>query len=58
MAGKLRLFDEKLFLKKSLDSKNTRAYSPPPVAVLKGAVTGKGIGERCGNASFEDSSQR
>ena len=56
MAGKLRLFDEKLFLKKSLDSKNTRAYSPPPVAVLKGAVTGKGIGERCGNASLEDSS--
>ena len=56
MAEKTRLFDEKFFLKKSLDSKNTRAYSPPPVAVLKGAVTGKGIGERCGNASLEDSS--
>jgi len=56
MAEKSRLFDENIFLKKSLDSQNTRAYSPPPVAVLKGAVTGKGIGERCGNASLEDSS--
>ncbi|HZT58524.1 MAG TPA: hypothetical protein VFA21_07865 [Pyrinomonadaceae bacterium] len=55
---KSRLFVGKYFLKKSLDTPNTRAYSPHPVAVLKGAVTGEGIGKRRGNAELEDSNRR
>jgi hypothetical protein len=46
------------FSKKLLDRLNAPAYSPPPVAVLKGAATGEGIGKRRGNAMLEDSNQR
>jgi hypothetical protein len=49
---------ENFFFKKSLDTRNTRAYSPHPVAVLTGIVTGKGIGGRRGDATFEDSNRR
>ncbi|MDT7806702.1 MAG: hypothetical protein QOJ70_515 [Acidobacteriota bacterium] len=57
-ARKLGEINVKKFSKKSLDSPDPRAYSPAPVAVLKGAVTGAGIGERSGNATFEDSNRR
>ena len=48
----------KKFSKKSLDSPGTPAYSPAPVAVLTGAVTGEGIGKCCGDAMLEDSNRR
>ena len=48
----------KNFSKKSLDSLGTPAYSPAPVAVLTGAVTGEEIGKHCGDAMLEDSNQR
>ncbi|HST51788.1 MAG TPA: hypothetical protein VLJ61_07230 [Pyrinomonadaceae bacterium] len=45
-------------MKKCLDTPSTRAYSPPPVAVLKGVATGEGIGRRRGDATLEDSNRR
>ena len=44
------------FFKKGLDSVCGRAYSPPPVAILKGVVTGEGIGKQRGDALFEGDS--
>jgi hypothetical protein len=48
----------KKYFKKPLDTSGASAYSPPPVAVLKGIVTSERIGERCGDTTFEDSSKR
>ena len=47
MRGKGRKAREnaaKNFSKKVLDTSEACPYSPPPVAILKGVVTGEGIG--------------
>jgi hypothetical protein len=41
---KSRQIRAKIFLKKSLDSPDTLAYSPPPVAIVTAVVTGAEIG--------------
>jgi hypothetical protein len=55
---KLKENRPKKYFKKPLDTFGGRAYSPPPVAILKGIVTSERIGERCGDTTFEDSSKR
>jgi hypothetical protein len=42
--AKSREIRAKIFLKKSLDSPDTLAYSPPPVAIVTAVVTGAEIG--------------
>ena len=46
----------RIIFKKALDSVRGRAYSPPPVAILKGVVTGEGIGKQRGDALLEGDS--
>ena len=46
------------FLKKSLDTSETLAYSPPPVAIVTAVVTGAEIGRRRGDATPEDNKRR
>ena len=48
----------KNYSKKSLDSPQTAAYSPAPVAVVTAAVTGEEIGKRRGNVKLEGSNRR
>src|ERR1044072_711228 len=48
----------KIFLKKSLDTFCTLAYSPPPVAIVTAVVTGAEIGRRRGDATLEDNKRR
>jgi hypothetical protein len=45
-------------LKKSLDSPEALAYSPPPVAIVTAVVTGAEIGRRRGDATLEDNRRR
>src|SRR3954469_21491965 len=56
--AKSREIRAKFFLKKSLDSPNTRTYSPPPVAIVTAVVTGAEIGRRRGDAMPEDNRRR
>jgi hypothetical protein len=46
----------RIIFNKALDRVCGRAYSPPPVAILKGVVTGEGIGKQRGDALFEGDS--
>jgi hypothetical protein len=55
---KQREIRTKFFLKKSLDSLDTLAYSPPPVAIVTAVVTGAEIGRRRGDATPEDNRRR
>ena len=55
---KSREIRAKNFLKKSLDSPDTLAYSPAPVAVVTATVTGAEIGRRRGDATPEDNKRR
>ena len=48
----------KIFLKKSLDTPDALAYSPPPVAIVTAVVTGAEIGRRRGDATPEDNERR
>jgi hypothetical protein len=56
--AKWREIRAKFFLKKSLDTPNTLAYSPPPVAIVTAVVTGAEIGRRRGDATPEDNKRR
>src|ERR1044072_33547 len=56
--AKSREIRAKNFLKKSLDTFRTLAYSPPPVAIVTAVVTGAEIGRGRGDATPEDNKRR